>query len=115
MPRRRPSCAAACQWTLAGDCTTSPAEMHSGPMPVHNGTVKFRIGTAIAFLSATPWAPEAGRERYRQIMRLAGEVGRSAPVSGTVTLVGDKAKAVATLGCRADEGRHRRPAGVARR
>jgi len=40
----------------------------------------------------------AGRERYLRIMRLARQMGRSAPVAGTVSLVGTKTRAVATLG-----------------
>ncbi len=60
--------------------------------------MKFRIGTAIAFLIGYTLGARAGRERYLQIARVAGEVSRSAPVSGTVTLVGDKTKAAAALG-----------------
>jgi hypothetical protein len=60
--------------------------------------VKFRIGTAIAFLVGYTLGARAGQERYRQIMRFGGELGRSAPVTGTVTLIGNKSKAVATLG-----------------
>jgi hypothetical protein len=60
--------------------------------------VKFRIGTAIAFLIGYTLGARAGRERYRQIVQFGQELGRSAPVTGTVTLVGDKSKAVATLG-----------------
>jgi hypothetical protein len=60
--------------------------------------VKFRIGTAIAFVIGYTLGARAGQERYRQIVRFGGEVGRSAPVTGTVTLIGNKSKAVATLG-----------------
>ncbi len=60
--------------------------------------MKFRIGTAVAFLVGYTLGARAGRERYRQIVQFGQEVGRSAPVAGTVTLVGDKSKAVATLG-----------------
>ncbi len=60
--------------------------------------MKFRIGTAVAFLVGYTLGARAGRERYRQIVRLGQDLGRSAPVTGTVTLVGDKSKAVATLG-----------------
>ena len=60
--------------------------------------MKFRIGTAVAFLVGYTLGARAGRERYRQIVQIAQELGRSAPVTGTVTLVGDKSKAVATLG-----------------
>jgi hypothetical protein len=60
--------------------------------------VKFRIGVAIAFCVGYTLGAKAGKERYRQIVRTTGEIGRSAPVAGTVTLVGDKARAVASLG-----------------
>jgi hypothetical protein len=60
--------------------------------------VKFRIGTVVAFLVGYMLGARAGRERYRQIVRFGQDLGRSTPVSGTVTLVGDKSKAVATLG-----------------
>jgi hypothetical protein len=60
--------------------------------------VKFRIGTAVAFVIGYTLGARAGQERYRQIVRLGGEVGRSAPVTGTVTLIGNKSKAVANLG-----------------
>ncbi len=68
------------------------------PEAGHNEHMKFRIGAAIAFLVGYTLGARAGQERYRQIMKIGGEVGRSAPVSSTVTLVGDKAKAVAALG-----------------
>ena len=64
----------------------------------HNGSVKLRIGTAVAFLAGYALGAKAGRERYGQIARLAGGVGRSGPVSGTAALVGGKSKAVLTLG-----------------
>jgi hypothetical protein len=64
----------------------------------HNGSVKFRTGTAIAFVAGYALGAKAGRERYAQIARLAGGVGRSAPVAGTAALVGSKSKAVVTLG-----------------
>ncbi len=60
--------------------------------------MKFRIGTAIAFFVGYALGARAGRERYRQIVEVGRSVGRSTPVSGTVTLVGDKSKAVAALG-----------------
>jgi hypothetical protein len=60
--------------------------------------VKFRIGTAVAFCVGYVLGARAGRERYRQIVRTAGDVGRSAPVAGVATLVGNKTKAVANLG-----------------
>jgi hypothetical protein len=64
----------------------------------HNDHVKFRIGIVIAFLLGYTLGARAGQDRYRQIVRLGGEMGRSAPVTGTVTLIGDKSKAVANLG-----------------
>jgi hypothetical protein len=64
----------------------------------HNGRVKYRIVAVIAFCVGYTLGARAGRERYQQIVRYTGELGRSAPVTGTVTLVGDKARAVATLG-----------------
>ena len=60
--------------------------------------VKSRIGLAIAFCIGYLLGARAGRERYLRIMRLAGQMGRSAPVAGTVSLVGTKTRAVATLG-----------------
>ena len=56
--------------------------------PGHNGPVKLRIGTAIAFGIGYTLGARAGRERYQQIVRLAGQVGRSTPVAGTATLIG---------------------------
>ncbi len=67
---------------------------HSG----HNGPVKFRAGTAIAFCIGYALGSRAGRERYEQIVRLAGGLGRSAPVQGTAGLIGSKSKAAAALG-----------------
>ncbi len=64
----------------------------------HNEQVKFRIGTAVAFLVGYTLGARAGRERYRQIVQFGQDLGRSTPVTGTVTLVGDKSKAVAALG-----------------
>jgi hypothetical protein len=60
--------------------------------------VKFKIGTVLAFGVGYVLGSKAGRERYHQITRIAGDVSRSAPVAGTVGVAGDKAKAVATLG-----------------
>lgn len=60
--------------------------------------MKLRTGTAVAFGVGFVLGARAGRERYRQIVRLTGDVGRSAPVKGTATLIGNKSKAVATLG-----------------
>ena len=69
-------------------------EHHAG----HNGSVKFRIGTAAAFVVGYVLGTRAGRERYEQIVRAAGQLGRSAPVTGTASLVTEKSKAVAALG-----------------
>ena len=52
----------------------------------------------VAFSLGYLLGTRAGRERYRQIMRALSQVGRSAPVSGTASLVGAKSRAVATLG-----------------
>ncbi len=65
---------------------------------MHNGPVKFRIGTVMAFLVGYLLGARAGRERYLQIVRTITDMGRSAPVTGTATLVGRKSKAVAALG-----------------
>jgi len=64
----------------------------------HNEAVRFRIGTAVAFCIGYILGAKAGRERYRSMVRMARQAGRSAPVTGTVELVGAKTKAVATLG-----------------
>jgi hypothetical protein len=87
----------ACLRTLAG---AAGPKGQSAPHSQwgHNGLMKFRIGTAVALGIGYVLGARAGRERYRQIARIAGEVGRSAPVAGTATLVGNKTKAVATLG-----------------
>jgi hypothetical protein len=60
--------------------------------------VKLRIGTVIGFGVGYVLGSQAGRQRYLQIVRVAGQVGRSTPVAGTVSLVTDKSRAVATLG-----------------
>ena len=60
--------------------------------------MKFRIGIAIAFCVGYILGAKAGRERYRSMVRIARQAGRSAPVTGTVELVGAKTRAVATLG-----------------
>ncbi len=65
---------------------------------MHNGPVKVRTGTVLAFCLGYVLGTRAGRERYRQIMRALSHVGRSAPVSGTASLVGAKSRAVANLG-----------------
>jgi hypothetical protein len=68
------------------------------PRDGHNGSVKFRIGTALAFALGYTLGARAGRERYLQMARAARQLSRSAPVAGTSTLIADKSKAVATLG-----------------
>jgi hypothetical protein len=60
--------------------------------------VKIRIGIIIGFGVGYALGSRAGRERYFQMVRIAGRAGRSTPVAGTVDLVGTKARAVATLG-----------------
>jgi hypothetical protein len=64
----------------------------------HNGSVKLRIGTAVAFGAGYVLGTRAGRERYLQIVGAVGQLSRSAPVTGTTTLVTEKSKAVAALG-----------------
>jgi hypothetical protein len=66
--------------------------------PGHNGTVKLRIGTVTAFGVGYVLGSRAGRERYRQIIRAAGSITRSAPVAGTVDIATDRARALAVLG-----------------
>jgi hypothetical protein len=72
--------------------------MHGRPDPGTMGLVKFRMGWAVAFGVGYALGSKAGRERYEQIVRLTGGVGRSVPVTDTASLIGDKSKAVATLG-----------------
>ena len=60
--------------------------------------MKFRIGTVAAFCVGYTLGTRAGRERYEQLIRFGGGVGRSAPVAGTVALIGAKSKAAASLG-----------------
>jgi hypothetical protein len=60
--------------------------------------VKLRFGTAIAFGVGYIVGTRAGRERYVQIVRVARQLGSSAPVTGTATLVTEKSKALAALG-----------------
>jgi hypothetical protein len=60
--------------------------------------VKFRVATLAAFGVGYALGARAGRERYEQIARVVGNVGTSAPVAGTVSLVGQKTRAAATLG-----------------
>ncbi len=64
----------------------------------HNGPVKLRIGMGIGFVIGYALGARAGRERYVQVVRIAGQVGRSGPVSGTTSLIADKSKAAVTLG-----------------
>ncbi len=65
---------------------------------VHNRSVKLRAGTAIAFGVGYVIGTRSGRERYLQITRVARQLGSSAPVTGTATLVTEKSRAVAALG-----------------
>ncbi|HWF23433.1 MAG TPA: hypothetical protein VG226_14865 [Acidimicrobiales bacterium] len=60
--------------------------------------MKFRLGTVIAFGIGYTLGARAGRDRYVQIARLAGQVGHSSPVAATIGAVGDKARAVVVLG-----------------
>jgi len=60
--------------------------------------VKLRIGTVLAFCIGYTLGTRAGRERYEQLVRFTGGVGRSAPVAGTLAAVGTKSRAAATLG-----------------
>ena len=76
----------------------TPGQGAPTPRDGHNGPVKFRIGTALAFALGYTLGARAGRERYLQMARAARRLGRSAPVAGTSTLVADKSKAVANLG-----------------
>jgi hypothetical protein len=64
----------------------------------HDGPVKLRIGMGLAFAVGYALGSRAGRERYLQVVRVAGQVGRSGPVSGTTSLIADKTRAAATLG-----------------
>ena len=64
----------------------------------HNGSVRFRIGTAVGFGVGYLLGTRAGRERYLQITRAARQLSSSAPVAGTTTLVTEKSKAVVALG-----------------
>jgi hypothetical protein len=60
--------------------------------------VKFRIATAVAFGLGYTLGTRAGRERYDKIVKLTGQVTRSAPVAASISLATDKAKAAAALG-----------------
>jgi hypothetical protein len=59
--------------------------------------VKLRIATAVAFGLGYTLGTKAGRERYNQIVKMTGRVARSAPVSGSIGMATDKAKAAASL------------------
>ena len=80
---------------MPGPYTGKGAPLHRGG---HNGSVKFRIGTAMAFATGYVLGTRAGRERYLQIVRAAGQFSHSAPCTVTATLVTEKSKAVAALG-----------------
>lgn len=60
--------------------------------------MKFRIGIGLGFAIGYALGARAGRERYLQVVRIAGQVGRSGPVSGTTSLIADKTRAAAALG-----------------
>ncbi len=60
--------------------------------------MKFRVATAAAFCVGYALGSRAGRERYDQIVRFAGGIGRSPPVQGTTSLVAEKSKAAVGLG-----------------
>ena len=64
----------------------------------HNGSVKFRIGTALGFMLGYVLGARAGRQRYLQMAQAGRQLWGSAPVTGTTTLVTEKSKAVAALG-----------------
>jgi len=83
----------------APPATSHPATggAHGGPAG-HNGPVKLRIGTVIAFGVGYTLGSKAGRERYHQIVRAGDSVLRSAPVAGTLGVAGDRARALGTLG-----------------
>ena len=74
-----------------------PAKDANSPVPGHNGRMKFRITTAVAFGLGYILGTKAGRERYDQIVKVSGKVRRSAPVAGSIGVVTDKAKAAASL------------------
>ena len=54
------------------------AKVHARPLCGHNGPVKFRVGTAIAFCIGYALGSRAGRERYEQLVRSRrqGSAGR---------------------------------------
>jgi hypothetical protein len=66
--------------------------------PGHNGEVKLRIGTVAAFGLGYTLGSRAGRQRYQQIVRVAQSIRHSGPVTGTLGVAGDRAKALGSLG-----------------
>jgi hypothetical protein len=60
--------------------------------------VKFRTGMGLGFVIGYALGARAGREQYVKVVRIVGQVGRSGPVSGTTSLVTDKARAATHLG-----------------
>ncbi len=60
--------------------------------------MRSRIVVPVAFAVGYLLGARAGRERYRQIVGVVDELRRSRSVSGTATIVGSKAAAVARLG-----------------
>ena len=66
--------------------------------PGHNGEVKLRIGTVAAFGLGYTLGSRAGRQRYQQIVRVAESIRKSAPVTGTLGVATDRAKALGSLG-----------------
>jgi hypothetical protein len=78
--------------------THQPAKVHEVNPAGTMGPVKFRVGMVIGFGLGYVLGSRAGRQRYLQIVRVAGQVRRSSPVAGTASLVADKSKAVASLG-----------------
>jgi hypothetical protein len=63
-----------------------------------NGGVKLRIGTAVAFGLGYTLGSRAGRQRYQQIVRVAESIRHSGPVTGTLGVAGDRARALGSLG-----------------
>jgi hypothetical protein len=65
---------------------------------VHNGAVKVRTGTVLAFGLGYLLGSRAGRERYEQLVRAGAYLGRSDPISGPAGLVVSKSRAAVSLG-----------------
>ena len=82
---------------VPGQIYPTVPKMQTRPQPGHNGRMKFRIGTAVAFGLGYILGTKAGRERYDQIVKVSGKVRRSAPVAGSIGVVTEKAKAAASL------------------